>query len=210
MLPSTTSKVTIDHDEIRRWAEVRGAKPAAVAAESGDDPGILRLDFPGDSDGDSREAIGWDEWFRKFDRNNLALLYQEQVAGGERSNFNKLVRREVADEVASAVGGRGRSAVRRGSSRGRPSARPTTKSSASPPGSGLPGTNGLRNGQAEPTKESVSARGRASSGGRSGSTTPSCHGDDARRGSPSNTRPAVAARDRRSTRERNPVSQHAQ
>jgi hypothetical protein len=132
MPPSTTSKVTTDHDEIRRWAEGRGAKPAAVAAtESGDDPGIIRLDFPGYSGSGSLEEISWDDWLQKLDEGNLALLYQEQTASGEPSNFNKIVSRETADEVESAVGGRGRSAARRGESRSRPSSRQGTKSRAS-------------------------------------------------------------------------------
>jgi hypothetical protein len=123
MSPSTSSKVTTDPDEIRHWAEKRGAKPAAVVAtERGDDPGMIRLDFPGYSGAGSLKEIGWDEWFGKFDENNLALLYQEETASGERSNFNKLVSRETADEVSSAVGGRGRSARQRGPSTARKSA----------------------------------------------------------------------------------------
>lgn len=113
MSPSTTSKVTIDHAEIRRWAEARGAKPAAVArTENAADPGIIRLEFSGAPDGrdTAREEIGWDEWFEKFDEYKLALLHQEQTAGGERSNFNRIISRDTAEEVSSAVGGKGRSA----------------------------------------------------------------------------------------------------
>lgn len=58
---------------------------------------MIRLDFPGFSGEKSLEHIGWDEWFEKFDEHNLALLYQETTAGGERSNFNKLVSRETAE-----------------------------------------------------------------------------------------------------------------
>ena len=84
---------TTDHDEIRRWAESRGGRPAHVA-ETGDrgDPGVLRIDF-GDAD-DRLEEISWDEWFRAFDENGLALVYQEHTADGEESRFNKLVSRE--------------------------------------------------------------------------------------------------------------------
>jgi hypothetical protein len=64
---------------------------------------MIRLDFPGYSGEDSLEHISWDEWFDNFDRNNLALLFQERTAGGQRSNFNKLVSRETA---AGAKGGR--------------------------------------------------------------------------------------------------------
>ncbi len=92
---SSSSTTTTDHDEIRRWAEERGGKPARVKdTGGGDDPGILRLDFPGYSGGDSLEEISWDEWFEKFDEQGLALVYQETTADGEQSNFNKLVSRD--------------------------------------------------------------------------------------------------------------------
>lgn len=93
-----SSKVTIDHEEIRRWAEQRGAKPSAVKGTGkGGDVGIIRLDFPGYSGGDSLEEISWQQFFEKFDEGELALVYQEQTASGERSNFNKLVRRDAAE-----------------------------------------------------------------------------------------------------------------
>lgn len=95
-MSSHTSKTTTDHDEIRKWAEARGGKPAAVKRTENkhdDDPGVIRLDFPGYSGQGSLEPISWDEWFQKFDEAELALLYQEETKDGERSNFNKLVKR---------------------------------------------------------------------------------------------------------------------
>lgn len=97
-MSKTESKVTFDHDEIRRWAEERNAKPACVRGTGGSgDIGMIRLDFPGYSGENSLEHIKWDEWFEKFDERNLALLYQENTAGGEKSNFNKIVSRETAE-----------------------------------------------------------------------------------------------------------------
>lgn len=96
---SQTSHVTTDHDEIRRWAQERGGRPARVRGTgSSNDPGLLRIDFPGYAGEESLDEISWDEFFEKFDRNNLALVIQESTAGGEKSNFNKLVSR---DSVAS-------------------------------------------------------------------------------------------------------------
>ncbi len=93
------SKTTQDHGEIQRWAEERGGKPTHVKSTgSGDDLGILRIDFPGYSGEGSLEPISWDDWFEKFDDQNLALLYEEETAGGERSNFNKLVSAATAAE----------------------------------------------------------------------------------------------------------------
>jgi hypothetical protein len=88
------SKTTQDHDEIRRWAEARGAVPAEVAStHKKDEPGILRFEFPNAPNrNDSKlSEISWDEFFEKFDESNLELVYQEKTADGEVSNFNKLV-----------------------------------------------------------------------------------------------------------------------
>src|SRR5579875_65800 len=97
-MSQTASKVTFDHNEIRRWAEERGAKPACVKGTGGHgDIGMIRLDFPGYSGEESLQPISWEEWFEKFDERNLALLYQETTAEGEKSNFNKIVSRETAE-----------------------------------------------------------------------------------------------------------------
>ena len=87
------AKTTQDHDEIRKWAEARGGKPAVVSAtESKDETGIIRLMFPKaphHNDG-ALEEISWDEWFEKFDDSGLELTYQEKTADGKISDFNKL------------------------------------------------------------------------------------------------------------------------
>lgn len=57
-----------------------------------------RLDFPGYTGEESLEEISWDDWFRKFDENGLALMVQDSTAAGEKSNFNKIVSRETAKE----------------------------------------------------------------------------------------------------------------
>jgi hypothetical protein len=94
------AKITTDHDEIRKWAEARGGRPAAVrSTQSKDGTGIIRLEFPDapNAKDDNLEEITWEEFFEKFDESNLALLYQEETASGQRSNFNKLVGRETAE-----------------------------------------------------------------------------------------------------------------
>jgi hypothetical protein len=87
------SKTTTDHDEIRRWVEERGGRPAIVRGTRDGDSGVLRIDFPGGAGEDELEPVSWDEWFEIFDRNQLAFLYQEEKASGEGSTFFKLVRR---------------------------------------------------------------------------------------------------------------------
>jgi hypothetical protein len=90
-----TSKTTTEHDEIRRWVEERGGRPAKVrGTERGDDAGVLRIDFPGGAGEEELEPISWEEWFEQFERRDLAFLYQEEKASGEGSTFFKLVRRD--------------------------------------------------------------------------------------------------------------------
>jgi hypothetical protein len=103
---SASSRPLTDHNDIRRWAEDRGAHPACVRG-TGDssDIGMIRLDFPGYSGEGKLEEISWEEWFDKFDESGLALLVQDETARGERSNFNKLVSRETAG-VSGAGGSR--------------------------------------------------------------------------------------------------------
>lgn len=88
------AKQTTDHDTIRRWAEGKGGKPAAVGdTHKGDDVGIVRIMFPDapQSEHDELVEIGWDEFFREFDGKELALLYEED------SRFSKLVSRGADD-----------------------------------------------------------------------------------------------------------------
>jgi len=92
---ASDSKTTTSHEEIRKWVEERGGKPATVRG-TGDDgeAGILRIDFPGYSGGDSLEEITWEEFFQKFDESNLQFLYQDKTADGKQSRFSKFVAKE--------------------------------------------------------------------------------------------------------------------
>jgi hypothetical protein len=88
------TKKTTDHEQIRKWVEERGGYPATVAStEKGGEPGVLRIDFPDYSGGDSLERISWDEFFQKFDEKKLAFLYQDEMREGNESRFFKFVSR---------------------------------------------------------------------------------------------------------------------
>lgn len=86
------SKTTTDHQTIRKWAEERDGKPAIIK-HNDEKTSLLRINFPGYAE-DNLNDIDWDRWFEIFDKNELALVYQEETKGGEKSNFNKLVARE--------------------------------------------------------------------------------------------------------------------
>ena len=107
-------RILIDHDEIRRWAEERGAVPARVKGTGGpDDVGILRLHFPEYSqDNEKLEEISWEEFFEEFDRKKLALLVEDRMPDGRRSNFNKIISRStIEDFVKKSKSGSGRRAA---------------------------------------------------------------------------------------------------
>ena len=109
------SHVLTDHEEIRQWAEERGAHPSCVRGTGNKrDLGVLRLDFPGYTGQDKLEEISWDEFFDKFDERGLSLLVQDTTARGQKSNFNKLVSRETASTAAAVERWRRSCAARAG------------------------------------------------------------------------------------------------
>jgi hypothetical protein len=77
------TKRTTDHDTIRQWALERAGVPATAGDE-------LRIDFPEGGGHESPEHVSWEEWFRKFEEEELCFLYQEEKATGEASTFFKL------------------------------------------------------------------------------------------------------------------------
>ncbi len=89
------AEVTTDHETIRKWAEKKGGKPAAVKRTHKDgDVGIIRIMFPKapHSDHDALVEISWDEFFKEFDERELALLYEED------SLFSKIVGRDTVEK----------------------------------------------------------------------------------------------------------------
>lgn len=121
MAARAQERILIDHDEIRRWAEQRGAVPARVKGTGGpDDVGILRLHFPEYSQDDEKlEEISWDEFFEEFDKKRLALLVEDRMPDGRRSNFNKIISRQTIEDFAKAceLSGRRRARTTTASSR---------------------------------------------------------------------------------------------
>lgn len=89
------SKITTDHNKIKSWVNAREGKPAAVKTTSTEnETGILRINFPGFSESANLQEISWDEFFKTFENENLAFLYQEELSGGDESRFFKFVDRE--------------------------------------------------------------------------------------------------------------------
>ncbi|GAA0569158.1 hypothetical protein [Caenispirillum bisanense] len=94
------SHVTTDHDTIRKWAESRGGKPAAVAeTHHGKDAGILRILFSEEAEKGGLEEVEWEAFFKTFEDRGLAFLYQETTkSSDEPSRFHKFVDRSKNEE----------------------------------------------------------------------------------------------------------------
>ena len=188
---SASARPLTDHEEIRRWAEERGATPACVRG-TGDsnDTGMIRLDFPGYSGAGSLEEISWDDWFEKFDESNLALIVQDETASGDTSNFNKLVSRDTAETGRSSRRNSRSTGTSRGSHRS---------------------TQARSNDKASHTSKARSA-GRASSAQRSSAQSSSAQGRSAQgrsaAGSKQRTSSKTSANSRRSGRTSNQSSRN--
>ena len=91
------TSVTTDHDAIRRWVDRRGGLPATVKATSGaHGPGVLRIAFPGTAEDAALRTIAWEDFFAKFDKDNLAFVCQDETADGGPGRAYKIVTRQAA------------------------------------------------------------------------------------------------------------------
>lgn len=97
---TSESKITADHQVVRKWAEERGGVPSVVKGTGGKEGGILRFDFPPVGTKPNLEKISWEDFFKIFENKNLALLYQEKTRTGEQSRFNKFVSRACLSQEA--------------------------------------------------------------------------------------------------------------
>ena len=89
------SRMTTDHEEIRKWVEEHGGRPAAISDTGGiDGPGILTIDF---GDGSMVEPITWEEFFRNFEDKRLEFFYQDEPLDDEDA---RLFRFLVKDEAS--------------------------------------------------------------------------------------------------------------
>lgn len=89
------TRVTIDHETIRRWAEERDGFPATVRgsrSRSGLEPGVLRIGFE-DEETDELERLSWEEFFEKFEEKALAMRYENEPAEGGVERYHEFFKR---------------------------------------------------------------------------------------------------------------------
>lgn len=93
-------KYIIDYDEIRAWIEEHGGQPATLkeASENGEESSdMLHIAFgPLTPD---MEEMGWDEFFERFENENLALEYDDEETEGA-PGFELVDRDRARDELA--------------------------------------------------------------------------------------------------------------
>ena len=59
-----------------------------------DDPGMLRINFPGYGGKNTLKDITWEEFFDKFEEKQLAFLFQDKTKEGKESRFFKFINRK--------------------------------------------------------------------------------------------------------------------
>jgi hypothetical protein len=107
----SSSSKTVEHDEIRQWAEARGGRPSIVRTSGGKGKnksgGVLRIDFGPKEE--KFDEITWEEFFEVFDQSHVSFLIRirrrtERRAGSTSSSSARLRRtRRPARRAARKV-----------------------------------------------------------------------------------------------------------
>lgn len=97
-------KYTVDNKEIRGWVEAHGGMPVVLKEaveedEEGEESSdMLHISF--DPNDINMEEMEWDEFFERFDNENLALVYDEITPEGTIPDFELLDRDRARAEYA--------------------------------------------------------------------------------------------------------------
>jgi len=98
------SIVTVDHKEIKRWAQVHGAVPAQCLWMHHDgEPPMLEFIFPEHRRYDATlKPIPWEDFFASFDLMELALMYELYDDSSGSTRANQLVHRRASATGAAS------------------------------------------------------------------------------------------------------------
>lgn len=106
---------TTDHKMIRHWVGRWHAHPAVAKSPDTASPqggpiiggrttGQLRIRFPKDPDAKSLHLISWDEFFRRFEEQHLALEYLDEPRSTVKGQpFARLVDRRTVQADSQAL-----------------------------------------------------------------------------------------------------------
>lgn len=108
----TVYKLAESKEEIKKWVESHGGKPAVI-----NDPAVvedkigLRIDWPGQKDeamlSEARDVthdISWNEFFDIMDTENLDFMYSEETDEINPTWSYKFVNKYIEPEEEEAVG----------------------------------------------------------------------------------------------------------
>ncbi len=86
-------RITVNHEAVRSWIEEHNGHPVVVRGTDGDiAEGTLSLVF---DDASRYEEIAWEEFFDRFDADNLAFCYKDGVQRGQEAEAYKLIDRDL-------------------------------------------------------------------------------------------------------------------
>lgn len=97
-------KYTTDRKEIREWIEEQGGMPVVLKEVREDDEDgeessdMLHISF--DPNDPNMEEMEWDEFFERFDNDNLALVYDDITPKGTLPDFELVDRDRARAEFA--------------------------------------------------------------------------------------------------------------
>jgi len=94
---------TVDHEEIKRWGERRGGRPAALGRLGRRIAG-RRVDFPEYRIKAALRPISWEGFFRAFEASRWGFVYQQEAASAQLSRFYRFVERDRRAAVAASAG----------------------------------------------------------------------------------------------------------
>lgn len=81
-------KVTTDRNVIKRWIEQHQGWPALAKRITGTEVlKVLQIGFPDCEETDRLEAIPWEKFFEKFEKDQLAFMYREDEQAGAGRSF---------------------------------------------------------------------------------------------------------------------------
>jgi hypothetical protein len=101
MFINPDDKVTWDHREIKKWVEKHGGKPSIFNdPNAGADKLGIRIDFQGKSDEKfmndavQTKEVTWVDFFKIFDKRNLAFIYKQKNEPKDVTMAYKLIPRK--------------------------------------------------------------------------------------------------------------------